>query len=334
MKITSISPSTVTAGGAGFTLTVSGTGFTSTSEVYWDDEERDTTFVSSTTLTAAIPASDIVEEGSVSIKVVDSAPGGETSNEVTLSIVSSGLFFPQIVVGGGYSTVFTLFNTSDQDVVCNLVLTDEEGNPFTANLTSVTAGAYSPGGDDRIETINPFLAFNLRWGGTKIITMNPVNSGDPAKVGWATVSVNGAKVYGVATYKQTISGILTTSIGVLSTPPVNYATIPVDNDSSQGRYTGFAIANPGSTNIYIKVVAVDQNGLPDSGVQPAKLNPIGPNEQVAIFLHELIPSRANFKGTVILRVLNNKQAVITALVQDHGIFSAIPVVADKISSVP
>jgi hypothetical protein len=80
--ISSTSPTLVAPGGAAFDLTVDGTGFVSTSVVRWGGSNRTTTFVNSTRLTAAIPASDIVNQSVVQISVVNVAPGGGTSNAV------------------------------------------------------------------------------------------------------------------------------------------------------------------------------------------------------------------------------------------------------------
>ena len=66
--------------GAGFTLTVNGSNFVGTSEVRWNGAARTTTFVNAGQVTAAIPASDIVTQGSVPVTVVTPAPGGGTSN--------------------------------------------------------------------------------------------------------------------------------------------------------------------------------------------------------------------------------------------------------------
>ena len=51
--VSSISPSSVTAGGAGFTLSVNGSNFTNGATVRWDGNDRPTSFVSSAQLTAA-----------------------------------------------------------------------------------------------------------------------------------------------------------------------------------------------------------------------------------------------------------------------------------------
>ncbi len=77
--ISSLSPTSATAGGAAFTLTVNGSGFVSASVVRWNGSSRATTFVSSTQLTASIPASDIVTGGAATVTVFNPAPGGGSS---------------------------------------------------------------------------------------------------------------------------------------------------------------------------------------------------------------------------------------------------------------
>ena len=74
--ITSISPSTATAGGAGFTLTVNGTGFVTGSIVQVNGAARTTTFVSATQLTAGVLASDIATLGTDEITVFNAALTG------------------------------------------------------------------------------------------------------------------------------------------------------------------------------------------------------------------------------------------------------------------
>ena len=64
-----LSPGFAGVGGPGFTLTVTGSGFGVASKVLWDGQERPTTFVSATTLRAAIAASDISVVGDVPVSV-------------------------------------------------------------------------------------------------------------------------------------------------------------------------------------------------------------------------------------------------------------------------
>jgi len=67
-------------GSQGFTLKVRGTGFVSSSVVYWNGSPRVTAFVNHAQLTATILASDVAAAGTASVAVVNPAPGGGTSN--------------------------------------------------------------------------------------------------------------------------------------------------------------------------------------------------------------------------------------------------------------
>ena len=92
--VTLISPASATVGTAGFTLTVSGTGFRNAistlqgpipgSTVYWNTSALQTFFVSSTQLTAVVPASDIATVGSAQVTV--QGGGVAASNEMTFTI--------------------------------------------------------------------------------------------------------------------------------------------------------------------------------------------------------------------------------------------------------
>src|SRR6184192_802944 len=87
--ITSISPTGATAGGATFTLTVSGTGFISTSVVRWNGNDRPTAFQDSTHMTAQIPASDIATVAAASVAVFNPVPGGGTSSAIPFAIIAT-----------------------------------------------------------------------------------------------------------------------------------------------------------------------------------------------------------------------------------------------------
>ena len=71
--ISSLSPNSVKAGGAAFTLTVSGALFTSSSVVEFNGSALSTTFVNANTVTAAVPASAIASPGTVQVDVANTA---------------------------------------------------------------------------------------------------------------------------------------------------------------------------------------------------------------------------------------------------------------------
>src|SRR3989449_3744229 len=84
--ITSISPTSVTAGGSAFTLVVAGTNFVDSSEVQVNGAPRTTSYVSPTQLTAIVLANDIADPGTVQVTLVTSPPSGGTSNSASLTI--------------------------------------------------------------------------------------------------------------------------------------------------------------------------------------------------------------------------------------------------------
>ena len=89
-SLTSITPASLYAGTTPApTLTVTGAGFVSNSEVRVNGVSRATTFTNNGTLTVTLFARDIAEVTSHAITVMNPAPAGGTSNTLTLSVVTS-----------------------------------------------------------------------------------------------------------------------------------------------------------------------------------------------------------------------------------------------------
>ncbi|MDE3186851.1 MAG: IPT/TIG domain-containing protein [Acidobacteriota bacterium] len=72
--VTALSPSSAVAGGQGFTLTVTGTNFKSGDTVEWGFTPLTSIYVSSTEMTAQVPASDIATPGGITVIVVTPTP--------------------------------------------------------------------------------------------------------------------------------------------------------------------------------------------------------------------------------------------------------------------
>ncbi len=92
--IATLSPATVSASGAAFTLTVNGTGFVSGATVQWNGTPLPTTYVSATQLTAAVPANTAAVAGTASITV---ASGSVSSPVVKLTLTAAQ---PTVTTGG------------------------------------------------------------------------------------------------------------------------------------------------------------------------------------------------------------------------------------------
>ncbi len=141
-KLLSLSPSTATAGAADITLGVTGSGFIASSTVRWNGSDRPTTFVSTTQLSASIPASDVASPGNATVTVFNpgSGGGGGVSNSVSFAIAAK----PTIAVspesinldqGATHQFAATITGTNSTAVAWSI----QEGNSGGA---ITTAGLY------------------------------------------------------------------------------------------------------------------------------------------------------------------------------------------------
>jgi len=254
---------------------------------------------------------------------------GNTSKAVQANLTDPGpigaetttnLYFGHVALGAGWNTIFSIVNTGATTVNGTLSITGQNGQPINANIDgAVVAG----------------LAVSVPAGGTRTLVANPVSSTDPLRSGWAKYENIGGNATGVATFQQSIGNVLTTAAGVLSSNLVSAATIPVYNDLDASRFVGFAVANPNASAISLRLTTLNEAGtVQDGPVNPAQLNLPG-NGQIAIFLHEILPARATFRGSMVLQGATAGQTfVVVALVQNGPLITAIPVIPEKSPSIP
>ena len=88
-SITALSPSSATAGGSQFLLTVSGNDFRRDSMVSWNNSFRVTTFTSSRRLVATVTATDIAQPGTVLVFVFNPPEGGATFVSGGVGLIST-----------------------------------------------------------------------------------------------------------------------------------------------------------------------------------------------------------------------------------------------------
>jgi len=164
--LSAVSPAGAVTNDPALTLTVTGMGFLPSSVVYWGIQPLVTTYVSSTTLTAAVPYTINYKTGPIAVTVATQLPGGGSSNAVNVNVAnaapvvtslnpnfaitgSSG--FMLIINGSGfcYSSVVnwngtpltTVFNSANQ--LSAVLPADHLANDTTA---SVTVTNPAPGG--------------------------------------------------------------------------------------------------------------------------------------------------------------------------------------------
>jgi hypothetical protein len=224
-------------------------------------------------------------------------------------------YFPQLAIGQGYTTAFTLSNTGASPASGSLSFTDNSGSPLQV-FSGGVAGSSLP--------------VAIGAGATSFFAVTAQDASSPLKTGWARLQTSGGSVSGVATFQLSDGAALKTLAGVFSVGPVTSSVIPVDNDPAQDRYTGFAIANPADVDINLQLATFDSDGTPrGEPVRPAALNPLPANGHVSIFLHELLPSALDLKGTMRITSDGGRPFVIVALEQVRGLLTAIPIVTVK-----
>ncbi len=154
-------------GTQGFTLTVTGTNFTSDAIVNWNGAAQPTTFVSATQLTASIPAADVALAGTAGVTVSNSI-GTSAALPFTLSTPTGGFPTPTLTsitpnsapAGAGGFPVFTVTAQGTNVLPCTLVQWVNSNNVTTSLPTTyvpaVAATQTSPGNPiELIATVPP-----------------------------------------------------------------------------------------------------------------------------------------------------------------------------------
>ena len=186
--LTGINPTSAQEGSGAFTLTVSGTDFVQDSVVRWDAEDRPTTYVSPTQLTATISAADVATAGTSTVSVATPGPGGGVSGGQTFTIdpvvvpnpppVLTGIAPASANEGSGSFTLTvqgsdfvdtSIVRWNDQDRATTFVSANElaaaitAADVATAGTATVTIASPAPGGGvsgPAVFTIDPVIAPN------------------------------------------------------------------------------------------------------------------------------------------------------------------------------
>jgi hypothetical protein len=169
LTITSLSPASATAGGAAFTLTINGTGFTNDTYVYINGLYRAVaTFVSSTKVTIALKATDIATAGAFQVAVgnFNSAGCGPYVPTTFYVLIGSG--------GGGGTPAATL---SPKSLAFASVAAGTVSAQKTVTLTNSGTAALSIGSiavsGDFTQTNNCPSSLAAKANCTVEVTFNP-----------------------------------------------------------------------------------------------------------------------------------------------------------------
>ncbi len=179
---TAISPLTITAGSAAFTLTATGTNFINGSSINWNGTALATTFVNNTQLTAQVAAANIVTTGTVPITVFTPLPGGGTSSAQTFTVAAANNPIPAITTLAPNNTTagsaaFTLTVTGSSFVNGSVIKWN--GTALTtAYVTATQLTATIPALTITAAGVYPVTVFSpTPGGGTSTALSFTVNSG-------------------------------------------------------------------------------------------------------------------------------------------------------------
>ncbi len=317
-----LSPSSATSLGAAFTLVVTGTGFRSTSVVNWNGAPLGTTFVSTTSLTAAVPAANIATAGTASITVSSPAPGGGNSAAQTFTINNPAptvsLISPSTRLAGSPSFTLNVQGTNFRNgstirwngaprattftSVSALSATISAADVANAGTVTVTVSTPSPGGGTSagvsFTITNPVPALSsvtpnvlLTGSGTTTVTVAGSGFNSQSSVRW-----NGSTAGVTTTLVSATSLSVSVSASLLAAP--GSATVTVLNPPPSGGVTSGAVVNivgPRLSGVLpTALLAPLTAGGPSVNV--TLLSPTGVSAAATVFHVNGVPVTASFAG--------------------------------------
>ena len=220
----SLVPSSGTAGGPAFTMTVNGAGFVSTSTMKFNGTAEPTTFVSPAQVTASIPATAIAASGTFPVTVTSPAPGGGTSSSLNFTVSAGVLSVTLATLPTGVATV----------VYPSTTLTATSGvSPYTWTPTPVSGSlpaglSFSAAG---LITGTPTTAGNYPF------TVKVTDSASNTATGAFSITVDAALKVTLSTLPTGVATALYTSTTLGATggiSPYTWTTTPVSGSLPPG----------------------------------------------------------------------------------------------------
>lgn len=289
--ITSVAPATVVAASASQTLTVTGTGFISSSVVNFNNIALTTTYVSSTSVTAALPASAIVADGSAKVTVTNPSPGGGTSAAIgfVIAVPTPALasLLPQNVPQGAAATITIAGSGFEANSVAQW-----NGSPrptaFVNSTTlqiTLTAADAASFGSGQISVVNPNVAPSTPldlyiYANTPTITYISPNAIQPYTGTLPLQIILGGSGFAAAAIVQA-NGALIPVISQTST--VITVALPASSVATPGT-VNFVVSNPGSPVVSSNAVslAVVSPAAPSFTVTPNAVAAGSPDTTVTL----------------------------------------------------
>ncbi len=291
--VTALAPLSVVAGAGATSIEVTGSGYVQGAKIVFGTTDLTTTLVSSSSLTATIPAALLQTSGSFPVKVINPAPGGGGSTSIAFTVANpsaaiqsinpSGAFvgsaaMSMTVVGGGF--------VPGSNVVFNgatLATTYVNAGKLEAN---VPASALGAAGDFPVTVSNPPpggglsapVVFRVQYPAPSASSLSPASA--PAGSGPTKVTVTG------------IGFFLTSQITFDNAPA---ATTYVDATHLEATISAAKLASAGTIAIRVvnpapgggtsAALSFDvTNGLPSiTALNPSSVTAGSPDRTVTVF---------------------------------------------------
>ena len=314
---TGLSPTSASAGGSAFTLTVNGSSFVNGSIVQWKGASRTTTYVSSIQLTAAITAADIASAGTASVTVFNPAPGGGTSNAQTFTInavtnpvpATTGLSPASASPGGA---AFTLTVNGSNYINGSVVQWNGASRTTTyvssTQLTAaITAADIASAGTASVTVFNP-----APGGGTsnaQTFTINAVANPVPATTGLSPASATA----GGAAFTLTVNGSNFINGSIVQWKGASRTTTYVSSTQLTAAITAADIASAGTASVTVF------NPAPGGGTSNAQTFTINAVANPVPATTGLSPASASPGGAAFTLTVNGNNFINGSVVQWNGV---------------
>jgi hypothetical protein len=303
--ITTLSPTSATAGAAAQTLTINGTNFVSNSAVTYNGVLHTATFVSAVKLTIPLTVGDQATAGTFPVVVTNPAPGGGTSNSVSFTVNNLAptitTLSPTSATAGAAAQTLNINGTN----FLSTSTATYNGVAHTATFVSavkltiqLTAGDQASGGTFPVKVTNPAPgggasnSVNFTVNQPPAITSANTTTFTVGTAGNFTVMASG---FPAPTFSETgtlPSNVTLSSAGVLSgTPAANTGgtykiTITASNGISPNATQSFTlIVNSGATlkiaptsvnfgTVYLDHIGAQFVTLTNTGTTPITISSI------------------------------------------------------------
>jgi hypothetical protein len=242
--ITSLSPSSVAAGGSSFTLTINGTAFSTASQAEIDSTWLHVTYISNTQLTIDVPSSLIASAGTIDAVVYNSGIGFSPSFPLRITPATPAIasLSPATVTAGGAGFMLTIKGTAFAPAATAMWGTTSLGTVYispTQLIAAVPASLIVESGTGSVTVTTPV--------GTSTAAGLPIKPAAPAISGLSP----GLATAGGAAFTLTIGGEYFTPASVAKWGSTALTTSYVNEAQLTAAVPAKLIASAGSTGITV-----------------------------------------------------------------------------------